>query len=103
MPSLGECQNKIDVYTNAGDWLRRTIKNLEQLSENLERMKAIVESDYQVNGNPPEIAERIRNLKDRVDDIKRWNRDEILMHIDKERRIGRQEYDTEQRRLDEEE
>lgn len=103
MPSLGDCQNKIDVYTNAGDWLRRTLNYLEQLSDNLSRMNSIVESDYRINGDSPEVCARIKALKARVDDIKRWNRDEILMHIDNERRIGRQEYEFEEQRLEQEE
>jgi hypothetical protein len=102
MPSLDECQNRIDVYTNAGDWLRNTIRNLGDLSDNLERMKNIVESDCKINGNPPEIVNRIQDLKARVDDIRRWNKDEILMHIDNERSIGVQYYDAEQARLEQE-
>lgn len=103
MPSLGECQQKIDVYTNAGEWLRITVEKLDQLSENLGKIKNIVESDYRINGNSPEIFDRICALKARVDDVKRWNREEILMHIDNERRIGASEYEDEQNRLNEEE
>ena len=103
MPSLDECQNRIDVYSNAGEWLRITLRNLEELSDNLNRMKSIIESDCRINGNPPEIATRISNLKAKVDDIRRWNRDEILMHIDNERRIGVQYYEAEQSRLEQEE
>lgn len=103
MPSLDECQDKINKYSTASDWLRTTIKDLEQLSDNLARMKNIVESNYSVNGDSPEIATRIQNLKNRVNDLKNWNRDEILMHIENELEIGRQEYDDEETRIEEEE
>lgn len=100
MPSLGESQNRIDIYTNAGDWLRKSIAALKQLSENLDRARNIVESNYSINGNAPAVAERIKDLKAHVDDIERWNRDEILMHIDNEKRVAQQNYEAEQARIE---
>lgn len=102
MPSLDECQNKIDVYTNAKEWLTRMINNLKEAKEYLEKSRNSIQGSFRVNGEEAKLVERIKNLEWRMSEMIRWNSTEIMSHMQNEINNGRIEYNNEQMRLDEE-
>ncbi len=103
MPSLDECQNKIDIYTNAKEWLQRMINNLNDAKNDLERARNSVQGSFKINNDPTKLVERMKNLEWNISETSRWNSTEIMAHMQNELNNGRIEYSNEQLRLEEEE